>query len=104
MKAARTWLAIVLWLCAFGAWAEERSAFIKGYVTMIDVSTERNNARLWIAIEKGAKGNQEAILAASDPLFRFKLDLARDALVRQLPVKAWVEKGVIGRLALRFYP
>jgi hypothetical protein len=84
--------------------AEESSAYLKGYVTMIDISTERNNARLWVAIEKGVKGNQEAIIDGNDRMFRFKLDLAREALRKQLPVKVWVEKGVVGRFALRLYP
>lgn len=78
---------------------------IRGYVTMIDVSSAKSTLTLWIALEKGVKGNQEAAIDFADPLFAHKLALARDALRAQLPVKIQLDtKGAVSRFALRVYP
>ena len=65
---------------------------IRGYVTMIDANSAKGNVTLWIGIDKGVKGNQEATLDPSEPFFLHKFNLARDALRGQHPVKVEVEQ------------
>lgn len=60
---------------------------------------------MWIAPEKGMKGQAEVVLEPADALFPHKLALARHALSRKLPVKVRLgpSRNVVS-FAVRLYP
>src|SRR5438067_12535350 len=94
--------ALAAMLAASPARAEET---LRGYVTQIEVNSATSEVRIWLAPEKGMKGMKAVEIDASDPLLRFKIDLARDSLTKRFPIKVRVnDRNLATAVVLRVYP
>ncbi len=78
---------------------------MRGYVTQIEINSAVNEVKIWVAPEKGIKGPRDVQLDVQDTWLKHKLALARDSLLKRLPVKLQVnDKGIVTSFALRYYP